>query len=157
MIFKSLALKDLVEINASPEEIWGFFNNLEENYLAWHPREHVKFKWINGNPMEVGSSFYAEEYALGDVKQYNGKVVEAMPNRKIVFSLSFPISIMTPKFEWRIEPKGLISVFTAITYVRAGYLLRKILPQMMDKIIEAGKKHMREEGINLKQFLEKRP
>lgn len=157
MIFDSFTLEDSIEIQALPEEIWRFFYNLEENYSAWHPREHVKFKWIKGNPMEMGSSFYAEEFALGDVKKYNGKVLEAAPNRKIVFALSLPISIMTPKFEWRIEPKGQTSIFTAITYVRAGYLLRKVLPQTMDTIIEAGKKHMSEEGVNLKQFLEKKP
>lgn len=157
MIFESLALEDSVEIEALPEEIWRFFINLEENYSAWHPREHVKFKWIKGDPMEIGSSFYAEEYALGDVKSYNGKVVEVVPNRKIVYALSLPISIMTPKFEWGIEPKDKTSVFKAVTYVRAGYLLRKIIPQTMDTIIQAGKKHMREEGVNLKQFLEKKP
>jgi hypothetical protein len=156
-LFNSLALEDSVEIQASPEEIWGFFHNLGENYSAWHPKEHVTFKWIKGDPMELGSSFYAEEYALGDIKQYNGTVVEAVPNRKIVFALSLPISIMTPKFEWRIEPKGPASVFSAVTYVRAGDLLRKVLPQTMEAIIESGKQHMSEEGINLKQFLEEQP
>ena len=28
----------------------------EKNYKAWHPKDHVEFKWTKGKPMESGSS-----------------------------------------------------------------------------------------------------
>jgi uncharacterized protein YndB with AHSA1/START domain len=155
-LFGSIALVDSVEIKASPEEIWEFFYNLDENYKAWHPEDHVTFTWTDGKPMEMGSRFYAEEYAMGEIKQYKGEVVEIEPHRKIIFDLSFPISVMSPKLEWRIEPKDSHSVFTAITYVRAGDLLSRLLPQTMGNIIDSGESHMKQEGVNLKQYLEAR-
>ena len=153
-LFESMTLEDSVEIYAPPEQVWDFFYNLDGNYQTWHPKDHVVFKWIEGTPMEIGTTFYAEEYAMGEVKQYKGKVIEAIQNRKIVFELSYPISIMTPNIEWIIEPKGNTSVFTAVTGVRARGLLRLLLPATMDAIIASGKQHMHEEGINLKEFLE---
>ena len=155
-LFEPITLEHSVEIEASPEEIWDFFYNLDENYQTWHPKDHVVFKWVEGKSMEVGTTFYAEEFALGEIKKYEGSVVEAVPNRKIVFSVSFPISIMTPKFEWIIEPRDSSTVFTAVTYVNAGGFWRKLLPQTMNAIIDSGKLHMSEEGINLKRFLEEK-
>jgi len=53
-LFSQWVLTDTIEINTSPENIWTFFKNLEENYMAWHPTDHLKFKWI-GKPMKTGT------------------------------------------------------------------------------------------------------
>ena len=67
-LFESMTLEDSVEIYAPPEQVWDFFYNLDGNYQTWHPKDHVVFKWIEGTPMEIGTTFYAEEYAMGEVK-----------------------------------------------------------------------------------------
>jgi hypothetical protein len=150
-----MQLSHSIEIEAAPEEIWEFFENLENNYTTWHPRDHVLFKWTGGEPMEAGSTFYAEQYVKGKLTKYRGDISEAVPNRKIVFRLSFPMSLFSPKFEWRVEPKGSNSVFTAITYIRGGGLYKRFFKNWWGKLVEAHDRHVGEEGENLKRILEK--
>ena len=153
-LFKQLVLKDSVEIKTTPEKIWEFFTDLEKNYKAWHPEDHVLFKWTKGKPMETGSIFYAEEFVMGKIKKFKGTIDEVIPNRKIVFKYSFPLSLVSPGFEWQIEPKGSNSVFTALSYIRYMGLWRLISPKGIDTLIEIGGKHVKEEGENLKKILE---
>lgn len=153
-LFKDLVLKHSIEINTTPEKIWSFFLDIERNYTTWHPKDHILFKWTKGNPLEKDSRCYAEQYVMGKVTKYNTICAEIILYRKIVFKFSFPISLITPKIEWIIEPMGSTTVFTAITYMRAGNLLRKISKKEMDKLIVAHDKHVNEEAENLKKILE---
>jgi len=132
-LFKQLLLKDSIEIKTTPEKIWEFFTNLEKNYKAWHPNDHILFKWTEGKPMESGSNWYAEEVLRGKIFKLKGTIGEVILNRKIVFKYSFPISLVAPKFEWLIEPKGSNSIFTAISYLRAGNLFYKLSKKEMER------------------------
>jgi len=158
-LFKQLVLKDAIEIKTTPEKIWEFFYNLEQNYKTWHPEDHIIFQWTKGKPMEVGSNFYAEEFVMGKIKKIKGTISEVIPYRKIVFKYSFPLSLVSPGFEWQIEPKGSYSVFTALSYIRAERIMRILLKYSeykgMETLIEVGEKHVKEEGENLKKILEK--
>lgn len=153
-LFKQLISEDSVEIKTKPEIIWEFFTNLEQNYKSWHPEDHVLFKWTRGKPMTTGSAWYGEEFLGGNLKKFKGTIGEVVPNRKIVFKYSFPTSLISPGFEWLIEPKGSNSVFTALSYIRYIGLWRLVSPKGIDTLIEIGKKHVREEGENLKKILE---
>lgn len=153
-LFSQLVLSDSIEIKTTPEKIWEFFTNLENNYKAWHPQDHILFKWTKGKPMESGSSWYGEEVVRGKVFKLKGTIGEVVKNRKIVFKYSFPISLVAPRFEWLIEPKGLSSVFTAKSYLRAGDLFYKLSRKEMETKIGMHNKHVREEGENLKKILE---
>ena len=155
-LFKHLLLKDSIEINTTPEKIWEFFKNLDKNYTTWHPKDHITFKWTKGKPLEEGSTCYAEQYAVGKVTKYNATLAEIIPNRKIVFKWSYPVSLMSPKVEWLIEPKNSHSIFTAITHMRAGHLWKKLFKKSMKNVISAHDKHMAEEGENLKRLMEKK-
>lgn len=152
-LFSQWVLTDKIEIRSSPEEIWNFFINLEKNYVVWHPIDHKKFIWT-GKAMEQGTKWYAEEIVHGHLFKLKGKVGEVIPYRKIVFKYSFPISLVSPKFEWIIDPVDSGSVFTAISYLNAGDLFLKLAKKEMDWKLEATKKHTKEEGENLKKILE---
>jgi hypothetical protein len=154
-VFTQLELKDSIEIKATPEKIWDFFVNLYKNYKSWHPEDHILFKWTKGKPMELGSEFYGEEVIGGKIIKVKGSICEAIPNRKSVSKYSFPLSLVVPKVETLIEPKGSSSVFTAITYLRAGNLLYKLSRKHMERHVDIHNKHVREEGENLKAILEK--
>ena len=156
-IFEQLALKDSIEIKTTPQEIWKFFANLEKNYTTWHPEDHIVFKWVEGRPLEAGSKFYAEQSFMGRVRQYNGTISEIIPNRKIVVKFAFPISLVSPKIEWQIEPKNSVSIFTAITYMRFGVLYQRLFRKNIKMLIEAHNKHTWAEAENLKKILEKEP
>jgi uncharacterized protein YndB with AHSA1/START domain len=160
-LFEQLVLKDSIEIKTSPEKVWDFFYNLEKNYRKWHLKDHVLFKWTKGKPMETGSEWYGEEYLGGELKKAKGTIGEVVPYRKIVFEYAFPLSIASPGFEWLIEPKGSNSVFTAVSYIRAERIMRKLVTvfhhhdyKNMETLIAVGKKHVKEEGENLKKILE---
>jgi len=156
LLFKQLVLKDSIVIKSTPEEIWEFFADLEQNYKNWHPKDHILFRWTGGKPMETGSAFYAEQYVMGEIKKYKGTIGESIPNRKIVFELSFPMSLFSPRFEWQIKPQGQSSVFTAKTYVRFGILYKKFFKKGMKAMIEAHNKHTGQEAENLKRILEQK-
>lgn len=153
-LFKQWELKDSIDIKTTPEKIWDFFINLEKNYKSWHPEDHILFKWTKGKPMELGSHWYAEEVLGGKIFKIKGFICEVVPNRKSVSKYSFPLSLVAPKVETLIEPKGSSSVFTAISYLRAGNLFYKLSKKEMERRVGIHKKHVREEGENLKAILE---
>ena len=154
-LYKQLAIKDSIEIKTTPEKIWEFFINLEQNYKRWHPEDHILFRWTKGKPLEVDSTFYAEQLVRGKVVKFKGTFCEIIPNRKIVFKCAFPVSLVSPKFEWLIEPKGPNSVFTAVTYMRFGRLFQKLLKKHIEDSKKVHDKHVKTEGENLKKILEK--
>jgi hypothetical protein len=98
-VFADTCLMESTGISASPEELWDFFVHLDDNSIAWHPAEHVVFQWTGGQPMALGSTFYAEEYAMGEIKKYSGTVTEVVEYQKVAFTLSGPVSLLTPLFE----------------------------------------------------------
>ena len=147
-------LKHSIEIETTPDKIWEFFVNLDKNYTIWHPQDHILFKWTKGEPLKEGTSFYAEQYVKGKKTKFKGTCSEIVPNRKIVFKFAFPISIVSPKIEWQIEPKGPNSVFTAITYMGIGRFFQKLLKKHMKEAMEQHDKHVGAEGENLKKILE---
>ena len=153
-LFKRLELSHSIEIKATPVKIWNFLKN-PDNYTIWHPQDHIKIIWIEGDPFKVGSKFYSEQLVFGKVQKYNGQIMEVIPNRKVVFKFKFPVSLISPDIKWLIEPKGTNTVFTAISYIRAGYLYKKLFKKGMNNLIKEHNRHVSEEGENLKKLMEK--
>ncbi len=156
-LFKQLVLRDSVEIETTPEKIWDFFYHLDRNYKSWHPKDHVVFRWT-GEPMEVDSKYYAEEYINGKLRKFYGTITEVIPYEKIVFKHGFPISLASGGFEIQLERKGSNTVFTAVNYINAEKIFRFIARfseyRTLENMIEIGRKHTIEEGENLKKILE---
>ncbi|MCC7573935.1 MAG: SRPBCC family protein [Candidatus Methanofastidiosum sp.] len=153
-IYKEFVLKHSIEIEASPDKVWDFFYNVQENYRTWHPEDHILFKWTKGNPLEVGSTIYSEQKMGEEIAKLKGTCTEVIPKRKIVFKFDFPTSFMCPKIEWLIEPQEKNSIFTAVTHYKFGKLFLKFSKGKVDDIIEATQKHTKEERENLKKILE---
>lgn len=154
-LLEPLLLKDSIEINTTPEKIWEFFANLDKNYTTWHPEDHIVFKWVEGKPLAQGSKFYAEQLVKGKVTEYKGTISEIVPNRKIIINFAFPISLVSPKIEWLLEPKNSTTVFSAITYMRFGKLFSKLFKRHMKNMIKTHNKHTWAEAENLKKIMEK--
>lgn len=144
-----ITLKDSIEIKTTPEKIFDFFVHFEENYLAWHP-DHVKCRWLEEEPFEEGSILYYEEYIHGKLHKIKSKITKIEENKRIEFKNLFPMSILSPKGSFIIEPKGDSCIFTATLSFRFGWLFSKLAKNR----VEAVKKHMKEEGENLKRLLE---
>ncbi|NHF59744.1 SRPBCC family protein [Flavobacteriaceae bacterium TP-CH-4] len=145
-------IKDTIEINAAPTKVFDMLAQLfssNEDYRKWHG-EHVSCKWIKGNPNEVGSILYCEEYLHGKLHRLKTRLTEIEPKRKVSYRFLFPIGILCPEGSFVIEPKGEGSIFTATLSFNFGHLLSQIAPIR----IEAIKRHMKEEGENLKALVE---
>ena len=152
-LFKILELSHSIEIKTTHEKIWAFLRN-PDNYTIWHPQDHIRMMWTEGKPFEEGSKFYSEQLIFGKVQKYNGQIKEIIPNRKVVFTFKFPMSLISPKIVWYTETKGENTVFTAISYFRAGHLYKKLFKKGMKNLITEHNRHVGEEGENLKKILE---
>lgn len=149
-----MTLPHEVNINASPEKIWEFLVNIETNYKAWHPDDHILFQWNKGAPFEQGSIFYAEQNMLGEKVKYKGKISECIPGAKITMKLSFPLSFITEKIEMIIEDHGLYSTFKHVTYMRFRFLSRTVFKKQNIRLLNEMDAHVRTEESNMKRIIE---
>ena len=148
-----ITLKDTIEIKATPEKVYQWIEERfasKENYQAWHP-EHVDIRWIKGKSLREGSIVYAEEYLHGKLQKLKFRITKVIPNKEIGYRALFPASLFAPGNTFIIEPKGNdSSIFTATGLLRAGPLFEKLGRNWF----KATKRHMKEEGENIKKALE---
>ena len=156
--FEDVILQDSIEIKASPEDIFNFLTSIvdDNSYRAWHKDDHVSFKWLKGNPWEKGSILYAEEYIHGKLHKLKFKITKIVQNQRIEYSpTSRFVSKFFPKNEFIIEPKGDACRFVAKGTYRIGKIGKIFFKRSIEKALWSVKKHMREEGENLRNILEK--
>lgn len=153
-LFKHYKLTSSTRIQTSPENVWNFFYNLEDNYENWHPDDHHYWKWTKGKPLAIGSKIDSKETIDGHSSRIKAVVTESIENEKIVLKPCWPISIMCPKLEWIIKKEGNGVHFIAHTYYKFGKLFLLFKKDSVNQIIEITRKHMDEEGENLKNILE---
>jgi len=91
-----------------------------------------------------------EEYLHGKIHKMKFLSTKIKPNSKIEYKLLFPTSIICTGGSFIIKPKGKSCLFTATLSFRLGYVLSKLMPSRVD----ATRRHMKEEGKNLKKLLE---
>ena len=148
-----MIITDSIEIKAPPERIFSFFTGLKDDasYQAWHP-DHVVMRWIKGEPFHEGSVAYFEEYLHGKIHKGKFVCTKVVPSRLIEYKPPFPLSVFFPGNRFVIEPTDEGScIFTAAGIMRVGPLGKRLSRSQ----IEGVKRHMKEEGENLKAILEK--
>jgi len=156
-LFKDITLTDSIEIKTTPERIFEFFINLSvgENYRSWHPQDHVCFRWVKGNPWQVGSIVYAEEYVHGELHKLKFVVIKVVHDKRIEYAPSNRIlRFYFPKNSFVMDKKGDSCVFTASGTYRVGWLANTFARKKLEYGLSSIKKHMKEEGENLKCILE---
>jgi uncharacterized C2H2 Zn-finger protein len=154
-VYKHYIVESITEIRTTPDKIWGFFYDLEDNYTRWHPECHNYWRWIKGTPLELGSKMDSEETIGGHKSRVRATVVTSVENRKVALKPVFPISFMCPKLEWVFEPKGDYTLFVARTHYKFGRIFLALQKKTVDEIISLTQKHMDEEGDNLKRILDR--
>ena len=156
-LMEDVTLTDSIEIKTTPEKVFDFLVHLvdDESYRAWHPEDHVALRWLKGNPWEEGSVVYAEEYIHGKLHKLKFLVTKVVPNREIQY---VPVSRFLrryfPKNTFYIELKEETCVFTATGTYRLGWLAKTFAKKRLERGLSSVKKHMKEEGENLKRILE---
>lgn len=145
------------EIRTTPEKIFDFFHHLvdDASYRAWHPDDHVSMCWTKGSPWQEGSVVYAEEYFHGKLQKLTFVVTKVIPNREITY---VPVSKLmrryAPKLTFSAAQKGANCIFTATMHYRLALLPRLLAKKKIEQGLSSVRKHMKEEGENLKCILE---
>ena len=144
-------IKDSIKIEAPPKDVFNWFcNRFTKDYKDWHAGDHILAKWTNGSHMNPGSILYAEEYLGKKIVKLRFKIVEKKQDKSSKYKLLFPWSLICPGGGFYFEECKGGSIFTATLYFRFWHLLSKIMPTKTASL----KKHMKEEGENLKKILE---
>jgi hypothetical protein len=151
-----IVLRDTINIKTTPEEIFAWFAQFKENYRAWHP-DHGACRYIEGNYLiEEGAIIYTEEYLHGDLHKLKLQVTRVVPNSRIEYKIPYLGS-----GGFIIESSGAEVLFSA--EVHLGWRL-PVIGRIIDWVfqiffghrLEAMRHHMMEEGVNLKEILEKK-
>ncbi|HAA22565.1 MAG TPA: SRPBCC family protein [Cytophagales bacterium] len=156
MIFLTVAkrimkFEDSIFIQAPCEKVFAFFEEMDQNYLNWHP-EHQVFEWRKGKGLAVGNVFYFEEELNGKLMKKETYFTDIIPNRYIEFKMTKGLyRWFIPKLTFIMEPEGDGCVFTGQVFLQGFGPLAKWANR---KDFAAVRQHMKEEGQNLKRILE---
>ena len=158
-LLEDILINDSIEIQTTPMDVFRFFLQIvdDASYQVWHPEDHVAFRWIKGVPWQEGSVAYSEEYLHGKLHKFKFLINKVVADREIeLVPLSRFIRIFFPWNRFSIEPREGYCVFTASGVMRVGRLVRLLAGRKLDEGVSSVRKHMKEEGENLKRILEKR-
>ncbi|MGB5748480.1 MAG: SRPBCC family protein [Desulfobacterales bacterium] len=155
--FEEIVIKDSIEIKTTASKVFNFLTSIvdDDSYRAWHREDHVSFRWIKGSPWAEGSVLYAEEYIHGKLHKLKFEIIKMVPGRRIEYApTSRFIRKFFPKNEFIIESREDACIFTASGTYRVGKLGKIFFKKAIDKSLSSVRRHMREEGENLKIILE---
>jgi len=145
-----MILEDRTEIEAPAGRIFAFFEHMDEHYLAWHP-DHVAFRWTKGQGLKPGVEFYFEEYIGGKLLKKTVRFTRIEPERYIEFEPTWWLMrLLMPRLSFEIRPQGVGCLFIARIPIRTGPIGARLNRREFDAV----RRHMKEEGRNLKQMLE---
>lgn len=145
-----MILKETTEMEAPPEEVYRFFEEMEENYERWHP-DHITFRWTEKGGLQQGAEAYFEERIAGKAQRKTVKFVEVTPDRYMEFKpTSLLVGLLMPHISFTIDARSDGCELTQRIKVRTG----PIGARLNKKEFDAVRTHMREEGENLKRILE---
>jgi hypothetical protein len=119
----------------------------------------VECRYLKGNPLECDSVLYFEVYLLGKLQKAKFHITSVVPNSQIVYRLGFPLSLLGGGGAFIMEPHGVNSVFIQNVYLGRKVPLLGVVVDMFIKIFlgrlnEDYKRHIAEEGQNLKRIME---
>ena len=155
--FEEVVLKDSIELKTTAEKVFKFLTSIvdDDSYRAWHKEDHVGFRWLKGKPWTEGSVLYAEEYIHGKLHKLKFEIIKIVPEKRIEYTpTSRFVRKFFPKNEFIIEQKGESCIFTASGTYRVGKIGKIFFKKAIENSLSSVKKHMREEGENLKSILE---
>ena len=156
-LFEDLILTDAIDINTTPGKVFHYLTSIvdSESYQAWHKEDHVSFRFLKGKPWSLGSVMVAEEYIHGKLHKLKFIITKIVPNKKIEYApTSWLLRKYFPKNEFIIEAQGDACRFIASGTYRIGWIAKTFFKRKLEDGLLSIKKHMKEEGQNLKHILE---
>lgn len=146
----NMLLVGSTQIAAPPRDVFQFFEAMEENYTRWHP-DHIPFRWLGGGRLESGSRAYFEKRIGGELQKKTVEFTEVDPDHYIEFKPdSRLVAVLIPHISFTIDPRPDGCEVTQRIRVRTG----PVGAWLNRREFDAVRKHVREEGKNLKRILE---
>jgi uncharacterized protein YndB with AHSA1/START domain len=145
--------RDVTTIDAPPERVFAFFAAMAANYRRWHP-DHLGYRWLSGNGLHEGATASFEERIGGKLLTKRVCFAHVEPGRYVAMAPTNRLMrLVLPRLSFRMEPEGPGCRLTAEIVVRTG----PVGAWLNRREFDAVRRHMREEGENLKRLLEARP
>ncbi|MFC2138307.1 hypothetical protein ACFLTE_09040 [Bacteroidota bacterium] len=149
-----IELIDKIKINSTPDKIWDtliFYFKSTDNYKLWH-KDHISCYWKKGKDFSHGSILIAEELIHGKNHKLEFKIQSInKENLLIEYKMLFPFSIICSGGYFKLISYDKETEFIAQLGFRLGFLLKILFKRQ----VEGLKEHMKEEGQNIKEFIEK--
>lgn len=148
-----ISLKDSIEINATPSQVFEWLGRMPQEYLNWHP-DHVACRVIHGSMLEVGSEIECEEYLHGKLHSLCFRLTKVVPNNRVEFEVvgmglgAFEAQAVDDYVRFIAE----LDIGTEAPLI--GRLFDWIFVRLFKQRIADMRQHMAEEGRNLKTILE---
>lgn len=147
-----VTLRHAIEIDASPREVYAFFEHIEENYTRWHP-DHIVFRWMKGNTLAEGAEAYSQQRAHGKAHTLSVRFTRVVPTERVEFRWINPlIRFFAPRNVWLFERTDEGCRFIAESDVRLGWIFARL--KRTQEGLAAIRRHLKEEGENLKRLVE---
>ncbi len=148
-----ISLRDTVEINATPKQLFAWLERMPKEYKAWHP-DHVACRVLHGSMLEIGSVIECKEYLHGKLHSMKFRVLKVAPYNRVEFVI---VGMGRGAFE--AEEKGDGVRFIAELDIGSdvpiiGGFFDFIFRTFFNARIEDMNQHLVEEGQNLKAILE---
>jgi len=138
-------------IRTTPDRIFGFFAAMETIYTAWHP-DHLLFRWLDPPAIAPGVRFYFEERIGGELLKKEVAFTRIEPGTLIEFAPTMRLfRLLLPRITFHIRPAQDGFAVTQEIHLRIG----PIAAWLNRRMLEAVRRHMREEGENMKRLLER--
>ena len=146
-------LIDKIKINSTPDKIWDtliFFFKSTDNYKLWH-KDHISCYWKKGQDFSPGSILIAEELIHGKKHKLAFKIVSINRESLLMeYKMLFPFSIISSGGYFKLISYDKETEFIAQLGFRLGFLLEKVFKRQVESL----KEHLKEEGQNIKKFIE---
>lgn len=149
-----IVLRDEIEIQASPEQIFGWLSQLDKYYLNWHA-DHVVCEFLDGVFFQEGAVVYIEEFLHGKLHKLKMRTTRYQPNKL----LEYKILGMSSWGCFAVEPGSSGTLFIAelhfgLSWTFLDKIVDLILERLLSVQLDAFRTHMKEEGQNIKAILE---
>ena len=147
-----IILRHEIKIDAPPEAVYAFFEDLEKNYIKWHP-DHIVFRWVEGDGLAEGSVAYSEQRIHGKVHKLQARFTKVIPAQRVEFEWVGRIArLFAPRNVWLFEAAYGGCRFIAESDLRLDWISSRL--KRVQKGLAAGRQHLAEEGENLKRLVE---
>ena len=142
-------LTDSTWIDSPPEAVWDWLSTMSEHYTDWHP-DHVSAEWVSGEPNQVGSILEAVEDLGATREVLRLEMTSIDPPHGFEYRIRGPVAMLLPGGAFSVVSDGGGACFTAVISYRFG----RLTELLFSRRTAALRRHMREEGENLKRLVE---